>query len=78
MVRTTITADKKRISIDVPDAYIGKQVEVFVYAIDEISETKKPKQKASDFRGKLNLTDDQYQEFQKYLVDVRNEWERNI
>ncbi|QPH37692.1 hypothetical protein [Pedobacter endophyticus] len=37
-----------------------------------------PQKKASDFRGKLNLTDDEYQEFQKYVADGRNEWERDI
>jgi len=38
----------------------------------------KPQKKASDFRGKLNLTDDEYQEFQKYVADGRNEWERDF
>ncbi len=78
MVRTIITPDKENISIDVPKAYIGKQIEVLVYAIDELNEIEKPKMKPSDFRGSLNLTDQQYKEFQQYVIDGRNEWERDI
>jgi uncharacterized protein (DUF433 family) len=36
------------------------------------------KKKPSDFRGALKLTDEQYQDFQKHLKDVRNEWDRDI
>jgi len=78
MVRTTITPDKEIISIDVPKAYIGKQIEVLVHSIDELTETDKPKKRPSDFRGSLNLTNEQYEEFQQYVVDSRNEWERDI
>ncbi|WP_316825737.1 hypothetical protein [Pedobacter miscanthi] len=78
MVRTIITPDKENISIDVPKAYIGKQIEVLVYAVDELKEMEKPKKKHSDFRGSLNLTDQQYEEFQQYIIDSRNEWERDI
>lgn len=32
-------------------------------------------QKLSDrFAGKLNLSDKEYEDFQQYLQDVRNEW----
>ena len=35
-------------------------------------------QKLSDrFAGKLNLSDKEYEEFQQYLKDVRNEWDRD-
>ena len=38
-----------------------------------------PKQKLSEkFGGKLNLTEKEYNDFQQYLKDVRNEWERNF
>ncbi|KIA91412.1 hypothetical protein OC25_21785 [Pedobacter kyungheensis] len=78
MIRTIITPDKENISIDLPKAYIGKQIEVLVYAVDELNEVKNPKKKHSDFRGSLNLTDQQYKEFQQYIIDSRNEWERDI
>ena len=32
----------------------------------------------SSLRGKLNLSNEQYNNFQKYINDSRNEWDRNI
>ena len=79
MIRTLITPEKQDVSIHIPESYIGKQVEVLLYAVDElthqdISEKKKP----SDFRGALNLTDDQYKDFQNHLNEIRDEWNRDI
>ena len=36
------------------------------------------KKKPSDFKGMLNLTDDQYQDFQTHLKDIRNECDNNL
>jgi len=37
------------------------------------------KQKLSErFAGALNLTDEQYNDFQNQLLESRNEWEHNI
>ncbi|TZF86191.1 hypothetical protein FW774_03835 (plasmid) [Pedobacter sp. BS3] len=30
------------------------------------------------FAGSLKLSEDEYKEFQEYLTEVRNEWDRNI
>lgn len=39
----------------------------------------KPKESLSKkFAGSLNLTDEQYEEFQQHVIDSRNEWERDI
>jgi hypothetical protein len=39
----------------------------------------KPKESLSKrFAGSLNLTDQQYIEFQQHVIDSRNEWERDI
>ena len=29
------------------------------------------------FQGSLNLTEEQYNNFQKHLTEIRNEWERD-
>jgi len=43
MIRTVITPDKEKISIDLPQNYIGKKVEVIAFTIEEtIEETDKP------------------------------------
>ncbi len=36
------------------------------------------KKNASAFRGGLQLTEEQYNDFQKHAEEIRNEWERNI
>lgn len=35
MVRTIITPDKQTISFDIPKDYIGRQIEVIAFAMDE-------------------------------------------
>lgn len=79
MVRTTITPENQDISIHIPEDYIGKQIEVLLYRVDELN-TQQPteKKKPSDFRGTLKLTDEQYNDFQKHLTDIRNEWDADI
>jgi hypothetical protein len=79
MIRTTITPEKQDLSIHIPENYIGRQIEVLLYAVDELSEPEiSPKKKPSDFRGALKLTDEQYADFQTHIKDIRDEWERDI
>jgi hypothetical protein len=79
MIRTLITPDKQDISIHIPENYIGKQIEVLLYAVDELDEQAVViKKKPSDFRGALNLTDEQYVDFKTHLKEIRNEWDRDI
>jgi hypothetical protein len=79
MIRTIITPQKQDVSIHIPENYIGREIEVLLYAIDELNEEEITKKKMpSDFRGSLKLTDEQYNDFQTHLKDIRNEWDRNI
>jgi hypothetical protein len=79
MIRTKIVPENQNVFIHIPENYIGRQIEVLLYAVDELNEQETPgKRKPSDFRGKLNLTADQYADFQTHLKDIRNEWERDI
>ncbi len=32
----------------------------------------------SKYRGKLNLSKEQYEDFQQHLKDIRNEWDREF
>jgi hypothetical protein len=42
MIRTVVTAEKNTIIISLPDEYVGKQLEVIAFAIDEpVKQTKK-------------------------------------
>ncbi len=79
MIRTLITPEKQDVSIHIPKNYIGRQIEVLLYAIDELNEDKElEKKKPSDFRGALKLSDEQYQDFQSHIKNIRDEWERDI
>jgi len=75
MIRTIVTPEKQDISIHIPEKYIGKQIEVLLYAVDELNERENLKnKKPSDFRGTLKLTDEQYDDFQIHIKGIRNEW----
>lgn len=78
MIRTILIPDNQTILINVPKNYVGKEVEVLLYATDELKEERPVKVKPSQFRGMLNLTEEQYNNFQQYIKDTRNEWERDI
>ncbi len=39
MIRTVIPPDNKIFPLNIPDDYIGKQVEVIVFALDEAEQT---------------------------------------
>lgn len=43
---------------------------------DQLIKISKPK--PSDFRGKLDLTGEQYESLQEHLKDIRNEWDREF
>jgi len=67
MVRTVITPEKQDVSIHIPESYIGRQIEVLLYAVDELNDQDDvKKKKPSDFRGTLKLTDEQYTDFQTH------------
>lgn len=79
MIRTTIKPEKQDVSIHIPENYIGKEIEVLLYAVEELSVSEDLKhKKPSAFRGALKLTDEQYADFQTHLKDIRNEWNRDI
>jgi hypothetical protein len=79
MTRTTIIPEKQDISIHIPENYIGRQIEVLLYAVDELNvQPAVEKKKPSDFRGTLKLTPEQYEDFQSHIETIRNEWDRDI
>ena len=79
MIRTVITPDKQDLSIHVPKNYVGKRIEILMYAVDELNERESVKKKKnSDFRGALKLTSEQYEDIQSHIKNIRNEWDRDI
>jgi hypothetical protein len=80
MIRTFITpqTDTINLSLHVPQNYIGKPMEVLLYTVDEVKEEKITTKNPASLRGKLNLSDEQYTDFQQHIKDARNEWNRDI
>ncbi len=78
MLRTIITPENQNVSIHVPKEYVGRQIEILMYATNEVHAelpAAANRQKPSDFAGTLSKVD-----ALRLLKDVeqsRNEWERN-
>ena len=80
MIRTVIIPDTEDISIHLPGRYIGKKIEILLYAEDELTEEKSVKKiiDNSALRGALHLTEEQSKDFQQHAKDIRNEWNADI
>ena len=78
MIHTTVTPLNTDLHLLIPKEYVGKQIEVLLYPSDEVTENKLNKTNASQLRGTLNLSDEQYKNFQQYTKDIRNEWNKDI
>ena len=80
MVRTIIEPQNNTISLLIPNDYVGKKLEVMIYADDEIwrlsAGVKSSRPKISSFKG--ILTNDEAEKYHQYLQKSRQEWDRNI
>jgi hypothetical protein len=74
MVRTVVIPEQNNILLSIPDAYIGKTVEVTFLALDELNLPSK--KTMGDFAGLLSSND--YQLLKDNAQQARNEWDRNF
>ena len=74
-LRQIVDVKNHSLNILLPNDFKADKVEVIVLSVEE-----QPLKKGnvSSLRGKLNLTNEQYNDFQQYVNDSRNEWDRNI
>jgi hypothetical protein len=74
-LRQIVNVKNHSLSIVLPNDFVADRVEIIVLPVEE-----KPLKKstAPSHRGKLNLTNEQYNDFQQHVNDSRNEWDRNI
>ena len=49
-----------------------------IRVLEKGAQSTKSQSLSEKFAGKLNLTDEQYNNFQKHVKDMRNEWEKDI
>ncbi len=73
MLRTSITPEQRDILLSVPQEYVGKKIEVLMYAIEEIVEELPRKVTMADFWGKLS--DESAQKIHDNVKQMRSEWE---
>ena len=78
MIRTVIIPRNRTIRIPVSSKYIGKKMEVLLYASDEIEEDifHVTKGKADRFKGILSEVE--ADKYHQHLQRARQEWDRNI
>jgi len=77
MIRTVIIPKNNKLQVTIPDNYIGKEIEVFLYAKEELMEEKQFKGSSmSRFRGLLSA--EEANQLQEYVKKSREEWDRNI
>ena len=77
MIKTIVTPQNNSLYLVIPNNYIGKEIEVLLYAKDELEEEKiKPKKTMANFTGVLSEQD--YQSLKLHTEQARKEWNRDI
>lgn len=74
-LRQIVHVKNRALKIKLPEDFEAEKVEVIILTVED---EKLQKKSISNLRGKLNLTDKQYIDFQKDVEKSRNEWEKNI
>ncbi|MDR2802514.1 MAG: hypothetical protein LBB31_04775 [Prevotellaceae bacterium] len=74
MVRTILTPDQANIRLSIPEAYIGKPVEVTFRVLNE--RKCRSQKTVQDFFGLLS--DDDCLQLKKHTEQARKEWNRNF
>jgi len=77
MIRTIVRPKSNEITLDIPEEYIGKEVEITYLSLDELYEEKqKPAKSMKDFWN--IISDEAALKFHNYVKQSRDEWERSI
>lgn len=77
MIRTVVIPENNTLHLSIPNKYVGKEIEVFLYAKDELLEEQNTKTKnAARFKGLL--TPEEADMYHAYLKQARIEWDRDI
>jgi cytochrome c553 len=77
MIKTIVTPQNSSLYLVIPNYYIGREIEVLLYAKDELDQEKtKPKKTMADFAGVLSEQD--YQSLKSHTEQARKEWNRDI
>ncbi|EMJ94096.1 hypothetical protein [Leptospira alstonii] len=72
MIRTRLTPQNTDLHLSIPEGYVGKNIEVLLYAVDEIKEEPKSPATMKDFRG--TLSKESAAKLQEKVQKEREEW----
>ena len=73
-LRQILEVKSHSLNIRLPNDFNADKVEVIILPLEE----KAKKKGVGNLRGKLNLSDAQYNDFQEDVKNSREEWEKNI
>jgi hypothetical protein len=78
MIRTVITPTTSNfnITLDFPESYLGKEIEIIAFQKEEGLIKEKPKKSMADFWG--SISDETAAELHKEVEQSRNEWEDRV
>ena len=76
MTKTIITPENNKVLLSVPEEYVGKKLEVLMYAIEELSENKNSQKTMAAYKG--ILTKEEAEQLQESVKQSREEWDNNI
>jgi hypothetical protein len=77
MIRTTIKPENTDVHISIPDDYVGKNLEVLLYAVDEpLDVTPHDTNTMAHYKGILSSAE--AAQLQEYVKKSREEWDTNI
>ncbi|MFO7656093.1 MAG: hypothetical protein R6W78_03435 [Bacteroidales bacterium] len=73
-LRQIVNVKNNSLNIVLPSDFKADKVEVIILPLEEKAE----KKGVANLRGKLNLSDTQYKDFQEDVKNSREGWEKNI
>jgi len=73
-IRQIVDVKNQALNISLPKNFKANRVEVIVLPFDEKAKAKG----VANLRGKLNLSQEQYNDFQEDVKNSRQGWEKNI
>jgi hypothetical protein len=74
MIRTLITPEHTDVNLSIPKTYIGRPLEIILFAMDELSP--QPVKTLGDFAGLLS--DEDSINLKAHTQQARTEWNRNF
>jgi hypothetical protein len=76
MVRKRLIPESSNIVVTIPENYVGKNVEVIVFADEDMLETLQQRKNIAQFKGALST--ERGIEFHEFAKEIRTEWDRAI